>query len=325
MTKPTWHADLGDALSLEYPDKYFDLVISSPFYEDCRTYAEGKEDPGIALKTEEWVRFMRKATHEALRVCKGLVCWVVEGRTRNFRYSGAPFLLMADLIRDGVTARKPMIYERKGIPGSGGPDWVRNDWEAILCFTNGGKLPYANPLAAGTVPKWGAGGEISHRLQDGQRVNSKRRATRGSSGGDTVQKNQYKVPPLSNPGNVIKASYCRSEIIDMLVEERKRNQEALDYIMKDQEEYSFEKRSLCWLATTTSSNARSAADSWGRNSRTRTRLHSTLTCPGGLFSVFVHLAARSATPLEGAAPLCKPASSWAATSRRLTYGRHKSS
>ena len=56
----------------------------------------------------------------ALRVCKGLVAFVVEGRTENYSYSAGPLLLAADLRRAGITLRKPPIYKRSGIPGSGG-------------------------------------------------------------------------------------------------------------------------------------------------------------------------------------------------------------
>ena len=60
--------------------------------------------------------------------------------------------LMADLSRRGFHLRKPPIYRRVGIPGSGGSrdqhaasgggaDWWRNDYEFCICWTRGGKLP----------------------------------------------------------------------------------------------------------------------------------------------------------------------------------------
>ncbi len=110
-------------------------------------------------------------TREAIGTGRGLVAFVLEGRTRAFRWSAVPALLMADLHRAGVHLRKPPVFRRVGIPGSGGPDWLRNDYEFIVCATSGGKLPWADNTACGHTPKWAPGGEMSHRVSDGSRVN----------------------------------------------------------------------------------------------------------------------------------------------------------
>ena len=101
----------------ELPDDCIDLIFCSPPYEDARSYGIGYD-----LKGETWVQWAFPIYLECVRVCKGLVAWVVEGKTRNFKYSAAPILLMADLHRAGVGLRKPAAYVRDGIPGSGGPD-----------------------------------------------------------------------------------------------------------------------------------------------------------------------------------------------------------
>lgn len=153
------------------PDDSVDLIFSSPPYELARLYLENGKDLGIARKTEDWVKWMVDVSHEARRVCKGLVAWVVEGQTRKFRYSCSPALLQADLCRAGFAMRKPPIYHRVGIPGSGGPDWLRNDYEPIICFTKSGKLVWSDNTALGHAPKWAPGGEMAHRLANGARVN----------------------------------------------------------------------------------------------------------------------------------------------------------
>jgi hypothetical protein len=61
---------------------------------------------------------------------------------------------VADLHRAGFNLRKPPIFNRVGIPGSGGPDWLRNDYEFIVCTTRTGKLPWADNTACGHPPKW---------------------------------------------------------------------------------------------------------------------------------------------------------------------------
>src|SRR5690606_18335080 len=108
---------------------------------------------------------------ECCRVCRGVVAWVIEGQTRNYRYSCTPALLMADLHRRGINLRKPAIFHRVGIPGSGGPDWLRNDYEWIICATPPGRLEWSDNTAMGHPPKWAPGGAMSYRLADGSRRN----------------------------------------------------------------------------------------------------------------------------------------------------------
>lgn len=141
-----------------------DLVFTSPPYENARTYGIG-----FNLRGQDWVSWAVPRFRECLRVCKGLVAWVVQGKTENFGWSATPALLMAALNRLGVELRNPPIFHRVGIPGSGGPDWLRADYEWIICATNGGKLPWSDNTAMGHPPRWAPGGAMSHRLSDGTR------------------------------------------------------------------------------------------------------------------------------------------------------------
>lgn len=158
---------LGDCLDVmrAMPDNSVDMVLTSPPYEDARTYSIG-----FALKGQQYVDWCVDRYLECVRVSRGLVAWVIEGQTRKFRYSATPVLLMADLHRAGVSLRKPPVFHRVGIPGSGGPDWLRNDYEFVVCSTKG-KLPWSNNTAMGHPPRWAPGGAMSHRLSSGSRVN----------------------------------------------------------------------------------------------------------------------------------------------------------
>lgn len=203
------------------------LVFCSPPYEDARSYGID-----FKLKGQAWVDWALERFVECLRISKGLVAWVVEGKTKQFRYTATPILLMADLHRAGVHLRKTPAFQRVGIPGSGGPDWLRNDYEFIICATSGGKLPWSDNTAMGYQPKWAPGGEMSYRLSDGARVNQwgggmkhpcgprKKDGTRGTyerpshriimKQGTRRRKNgsrdqqEYVPPKKANPGNVIK-------------------------------------------------------------------------------------------------------------------------
>ncbi len=227
---------VGDCLEVlaTLPDDSIDLIITSPPYLSARTY--GRED--IARGLEEWVAWMVKFVTIASPKCKGLIAINCEGQTRKFKYLPAPFLLAADLHRAGFNLRKPAAFDRVGIPGSGGPDWLRNDWEPIICVTRPGKLPWSDNTACGHPPKWAPGGEMSNRHADGVRINAQlskskivtRRkpngnrgepagtATRGSSNGDTVTEPGLYFPPvLANPGNVIEATYTACEVRQLLI------------------------------------------------------------------------------------------------------------
>ncbi len=163
-----------------------DLIFCSPPYEGQREYGELKFD----LVGEHWVGWAEKCFLECIRVCRGLVAWVVEGSTDHYRYSATPLLLAAALHARGVVLRKPVVYARHGIPGTGGPDWLRNDWEVIVCATSERcKLPWSDNKAMGSPPLY----------------NSPRTAT--NRGKDGVRKSViYNDPDIVNPGNVIECT-----------------------------------------------------------------------------------------------------------------------
>ncbi len=162
------------------------LSCTSPPYADARTYGIGYK-----LKRDAWIawcveRFVLSTT--LIGQHNGLNAWVVgHGKRKDFHWNAAPYLLAAAL-DPLVCLRDPIYYHRNGTPGSGGPDWFRQDVEVILTATKyAQRLTYSNNTACGHPPKYKAGGSPSHRRQDGTRA--KPRA--------------YKPPPLSNPGNLL--------------------------------------------------------------------------------------------------------------------------
>lgn len=178
----SWEFKAGDCRKLPYPDDHFDLVFCSPPYEAQRAYGELE----FNLSGERWVEWAVECYLECLRVSKGLVAWVVEGYTDSFAYSSTPFLLHADLHRRGVKMRKVVVYQRNGIPGTGGPEWLRNDWEPIICGTKSGRLPWADNTAMGQPPKQNVPRVATNRNKDGSRKQA-----------------VYVDPDVCNPGNII--------------------------------------------------------------------------------------------------------------------------
>lgn len=158
----------GDNLELlrSMEPQSVDLVLTSPPYSIQRTYGIGYD-----LNGEEWVAWCVERIIECLRVCKGLVAWNVQSPTDDFQWQAGPALIMADLHRRGVCLRRPAIFHRIGVPGSGSVDWLRNDFEFVICCTNGGRLPWSDNTVMGHPPKWAPGGEMSNRTTDGRRAN----------------------------------------------------------------------------------------------------------------------------------------------------------
>lgn len=217
----------GDCLEWmrSQPDQSVDLVFGSPPYEDARLYGE----LNFKVKGQDWVDWMVVRWHEMQRISKGVVAMVVEGKTKNFRWSATPALLMADLHRTGLKLRKPLAFHRVGIAGSGGREWLRNDWEFVVC-TSRGKLSWSNNTAMGHPPRWAPGGAMSHRTTKGTRVNQwGHPIDSGGTGGciDDVTCTEarpshraasYDAPVKANPGNALQQTYTASEVVALLQE-----------------------------------------------------------------------------------------------------------
>lgn len=184
-------------IASSFKEREIDLVFTSPPYEDARTY-------GIdyRIKGQDWVEWTADRFFCCWNACKGLTAFVVEGRTRNFEWSATPAMLIVELQNRGVKLRKPPVYNRVGIPGSGGPDWLRNDYEFVVCGSHG-RLPWSDNTACGHEPKYGSGGAPSHRIPDGTRISAKVQ-TRRKPNGERLRDGLYRPPVKANPGNLIR-------------------------------------------------------------------------------------------------------------------------
>lgn len=199
-----WWVDAGDATLWlnDQANDSIDLLLTSPPYLDARTYGIGF-DLGCP---ERWAFWMQTVVAAAAPKVKGLIAVVCEGRTEKFAYKPGPAILEVNLYRTGFKLRKPPAFHRVGIPGSGGPDWLRNDYEPIICISRG-KLPWSDNTACGEAPKYQPGGEMSYRNPEGARKNQRHRKVmaRLREGTHAYGKNSHYTPPeKANPGNVLK-------------------------------------------------------------------------------------------------------------------------
>lgn len=134
--------------------------------EDARTYGID-----FKLKGQDWVDWMVEVVRVSTRISKGLVAFVVQGRTRKFKWSCTPALLIVDLHRAGFNVRRPIIFQRYGVPGSGGREWLKCNHEYIVCVSKPGPLPWSDNTACGHIPKYGPGGPCCNRKKNGSRIN----------------------------------------------------------------------------------------------------------------------------------------------------------
>lgn len=204
------------------PENSADLIFGSPPYMDARTY-------GIdcVYDCQQWVDWMLSVTEAAVRVSKGLVLWVCSGVQRDLCYWPGCEGLAWEWWKRGNQLWRPVIWHKvdeegggTGIPGSGGKQWLRNDWEYVLAFKKEGWLPWADNTAMGHEPVCDkTGGEMSNRTEDGRRINARpgvgvkeRREEWGDKGrtmGKTRRSNgEYKeagrpMPKIANPGNFL--------------------------------------------------------------------------------------------------------------------------
>lgn len=174
----------GLELMRAMPGNSVDLVVTSPPYESQRKYGAVR----YALTGDAWADWCYAMFEACLRVCRGPVCWVVNAPTRNYEWSPSLLKLM---LRIGESAflRKPLIYKRSSVPGSGGPDYFRDNYEFVIVATrHPGRLRWSDNTAMGEPPKYAPGGAMTYRGKDDKR------AARGKT---------YRAPKLANPGNVI--------------------------------------------------------------------------------------------------------------------------
>ncbi len=179
------------------PEQCFDLVFGSPPYCDARTYGvEAQRD------CAEWVGWMLDVTEAAIRVSKGMVLWVVAGVTREKNYWPACEGLAWEWWKRGHQQWRPCVWWKvdennggTGIPGSGGKQWLRADWEYVLAFKREGWLPWADNTAMGHPPIYDrVGGAMSNRTVEGQRMND-------AIG--TRLARPKPMPKFANPGNIL--------------------------------------------------------------------------------------------------------------------------
>jgi DNA modification methylase len=156
----------GDLLAIlpTLPADSVELVIGSPPYAE-----KGQRYRGAAQKmpTEAWVEWMLQVTEASIRVCRGMVLWVVNGAVRDGRYLPACEGLVWEWHKRGGTCERPCIWHKNAPPNR--KDWFGNDWEFVLAFKKPGARIHFDWQAIAERTKFKSGGPFRQRSTNGER------------------------------------------------------------------------------------------------------------------------------------------------------------
>ena len=171
-----------------------DLVVTSPPYSNQRRYGS---KTNLFRDDYHWLDWCAARFMECVRVSRGMVCFVVEGYTKNGTFHPLPELLTIEAMRRGANIRKRAIYHRIGIPG-GSPDSMADHHEiVVMASSDPGRLSFADPAAFGHAPKFKVGGAMSNQTKDG-RVSNERKHN-----GKNRKRQGYNLPEKCKVSNVI--------------------------------------------------------------------------------------------------------------------------
>lgn len=160
---------LGDAVEVlkTYDDELFDLTVTSPPYDNLRTY-NGKIKDEITYEDGFSFPFVEMAK-ELFRVTKkgGVVVWVVNDQVKKGGETGSSFRQALKFMDIGFTLHDTMIYHKNGAPF---PETGRYSqvFEYMFVFSKG--TPKTINLLKDKPNRWAGHsnfGEPSKRKKDG--------------------------------------------------------------------------------------------------------------------------------------------------------------
>lgn len=190
----------GDSLTFlsTLRDNSVDLVLCSPPYGNQRRYGSKK---ALFANDKDWLHWTADRYMECIRVCRGLVAFVVEGYTQGGTFHPLPEMLTMEIVKRGANLRRRCIFKRIGIMG-GSPDEFAQHHEIIVCASKrSGRLPYSKPNELGHAPKCPPGGAPSHQSRDGRVNRPKLHSARGGS--EDKELRHYKPPEKVKVSNVV--------------------------------------------------------------------------------------------------------------------------
>lgn len=162
---------LGDCLEVmkEIPDGVIDLTVTSPPYDDLRTYN------GYSFDFENIAKELYRITSEG-----GVVVWIVNDATKNGSESGTSFRQALYFMECGFNLADTMIYEAAGTGAKGSNRLYWQGFEFMFVFSKG-KHKKFNPIEDVANKKAGCTNTKGRVNKNGEEKDTKRRTTKDFS------------------------------------------------------------------------------------------------------------------------------------------------
>ena len=138
MVIKLYHGDCLDIMPIKIPDNHIDLTVTSPPYDNLRTYNNSLE----------WGEHIWKPIiQELYRITKsgGVVVWVVGDATIKGSETGTSFKQALYFKEVGFNLHDTMIYTKGGQGATGSTLAYWQDFEYMFVFTKG-KINTFNPI-----------------------------------------------------------------------------------------------------------------------------------------------------------------------------------
>jgi len=202
----------GDNCDLlgQLPRECIDLVVTSPPYDDLRTYGGHSWDFfGVAWQLK--------------RVLKpgGVIVWVVADATKDGSETGTSMEQALHFKRLGLNLHDTMIYRMRGTGAKGSNLAYWQAWEYMLVFSNG-KPKTVNRITTERSSDWKAGGRLTRDGKQKPRLDTEPADEKvrdnvweylvGSAGGEVstghpavfpMKLSRDHVATWSNPGDLV--------------------------------------------------------------------------------------------------------------------------
>jgi len=155
----------------QWPDECVDLVVTSPPYDDLRTYGGHEWDfYGVAWNL---ARLLKPG---------GVIVWVVADQTKDGNETGTSMMQALHFQTLGLNLHDTMIYQAAGTGAKGSNKAYWQEWEYCFVFSRGALATF-NPLSTGKATP--AGRVSERRSKDG-----------------TIREPRFRPASVGRPGNI---------------------------------------------------------------------------------------------------------------------------
>ncbi len=142
----------GDCLKVldEYPDNFFDLIVTSPPYADSRSNTYG------GIKPEKYVKWFLPRSEQFLRVLKSSGTFILNIKERVVKGERHTYVLelILELRKQGWFWTEEFIWHKKNCHPGKWPNRFRDAWERCLQFNKSKKFKMLQEAVMVPMGEW---------------------------------------------------------------------------------------------------------------------------------------------------------------------------